>query len=151
MTDITPETSGVVFALKSLTIPDETTQEQWAEIHRSIIVAQGSASKWLRQSRQWGETKFGAEYVGETEAQIELALGLAQQTKPRIELNPEDKAKAIVTIEGLSTSFGMWYRKMQPSIEQWEADKLYKALELIEPMEAAAKKIRERITHLNGY
>lgn len=147
MTDITNQT-GVIFGLKTLTIPEATSQEEWAEIHKSIIVAHGSASKWLRQSRSFGETKFGADYVGQTEAQIELDLGLISAPKPKADLNPQDKAKAIVTIEGISTSFGLWYRKMQPSIAEWDKEKLYKALELLSPIEQAAQSIREKIKSL---
>jgi len=82
------------------------------------------------------------EFTADTEAQLELDLGLAlPEAKPA--LNPADKTKAIVTIEGLSQSFILWQRKMSDEIQGWDKDRLNRALELLEPMEREAKRVRE--------
>lgn len=130
------------FALDRVTMPEDATQEQWGAIHRSILLC-GRASKiWLKQSRAYAADKWGAEYVAEQEEQMELSLGLpALGEKPS--LNPSDKSRAIVTIEGLCSSFMLWQRKMAPEIEGWDRPRLEKALELVGPIEAQAKRMRE--------
>jgi hypothetical protein len=117
-------------------------RDEWAEIHRNILLARHASRAWLKQSREFAEKQWGAEYVGQVEIQCELALGLPQPAeKPK--LNPADKSKAIITIEGISQSFSMWSRKMRDEIETWEKARLQKALELLEPMEKQARRIRE--------
>lgn len=117
-------------------------KDAWEEIHRNILLARHASRAWLKQSREFAEAKWGADYVGQVEVQCELALGLPLPVeKPK--LNPEDKSKAIVTIEGISQSFSMWSRKMSDQIESWDKQRLQKALDLLAPMEAQAKRIRE--------
>ena len=48
-----------------------------------------------------------------------------------------------MTIEGLSQSFILWQRKMSDEIQGWDKDKLTRALDLLEPMEREAKRVRE--------
>jgi hypothetical protein len=43
----------------------------------------------------------------------------------------------------LSQSFILWQRKMSDEIPQWDKDRLNRALELLEPMEKEAKRVRE--------
>jgi hypothetical protein len=83
------------------------------------------------------------DYVAEAEMQMELSLGLPDPKPEKPALNPEDKSRAIVTIEGICQSFALWQRKMAPEIERWDRDRLTKALALVEPIEAQAKRIRE--------
>jgi hypothetical protein len=123
-------------------LPDDLTQDAWAEIHRNILLCRHASRTWLRQSRQYAEGRWGEDFVAETEVQYELALGLPDP-EPKPKLNPEDKSGAIVTIEGISQSFQMWNRKMAPQIESWDQGKLTKALALLAPIEAQAKRIRE--------
>jgi hypothetical protein len=130
--------------IKQISIPDGTTQEQWAEIHRSLLVCKKSAAKWLSQSRSFASDRWGVDYVAETEVQLELGLGFLDLTQPEPgPLNPEDKTSGIVTIEGLSQKFVIWQRKMSEQIERWDDDRLKRALDLLEPMEQQAKRIRE--------
>jgi hypothetical protein len=131
-----------MLGLKELSIPTDTTQEQWAEIHRSLLVCKKSAAKWLSQSRSFASDRWGVDYVAETEVQLELSLGLPEPVKPE-PLNPADKSKAIVTIEGVHQSFVLWQRKMSGEVETWDRDRLNRALELLTPMEQQAKRIRE--------
>lgn len=133
---------GRVLSLHTITIPPETTQDQWSDIHRNLLLAKNSAAKWLTQSRKFAAERWGLDYVAETEVQLELGLGLPQPEKPA-PLNPADKSKAIVTIEGINQSFILWQRKMSDEVEQWDQDRLKRALDLLEPMEKQAKRVRE--------
>jgi len=130
---------------EGLSIPTETTQEGWTDLHRSIIQCKRAAGKWLSQSRKWATDRFGIDFVAETEVQLEMALGIESKDKPA-NLNPGDKSKAIITIEGISQSFALWHRKMGVEIETWDRDRLTRALELLEPMEAQAAVIRARLS-----
>lgn len=137
------------FTQDKVEIPNDATQEQWAEIHKTIMLCRKASRAWLRQSREWAEQKWGAEFVAQTEIQMELALGIEhkpEQTKP--DINPPDKSKAIVTIQGISQSWAMWFRRMKPEIEKWDKERLKAALVLIEPIETQAKAMRERLAGL---
>lgn len=131
----------------SVIIPDDATQDQWAAIHGTILLCRKASRAWLRQSREYAEGRWGADYVAEAEEQMELALGLPQP-EPKPDLNPADKSKAIVTIEGISQQFTLWHRKMAPEIQKWDRARLEKALALIEPIEAQAKAMRERLAQI---
>jgi hypothetical protein len=137
------------FAPDKVTIPEDATQEQWSSIHGTILLCRKASRAWLKQSREWAEAKWGAEYVAEAEEQMELALGLpAPDPTPRLDLNPADKSKAIVTIEGISQQFALWHRKMSGEFERWDKPRLEKALKLIEPIETEAKAMRERLSRI---
>jgi hypothetical protein len=131
------------FAPDALHIPTDITEDAWAEMHRTILLCRASSRLWLRQSRDYASNRWGVEYVAEAEMQMELALGLPEPKPDKPALNPEDKSRAIVTIEGICQSFALWQRKMAPEIERWDRDRLTKALALVEPIEAQAKRIRE--------
>ena len=129
---------------KELVIPSDSTKEQWAEIHGSIMLAKRMAGKWLKVSRNFGEKHYGLEFVAETEVQMEFLLG--DESVDKIQSNnAEDKSKGIVTIEGITQSFKLWQRKIIDDIDNWDEDRLVRALKLIEPMEIQADDIRRRI------
>jgi hypothetical protein len=133
------------FTLEALNIPDNCTMQQWMDIHRSVLTCKRAAGKWLTQSRLFAVGKWGNEWTADAEAQLELDLGLPMpEDKPT--LNPDDKTKAIVTIEGLSQKFEMWERKMHDQIDAWDKPRLERALELLTPMEATAARIRELLS-----
>ena len=130
-----------MFTLNALNLPDTLTPAEWTNIHRDILVCKRAASKWLSQSRDYSTARWGMEFCADTEAQLELDLGLTlADEKPT--LNPDDKTKAIVTIEGLSQKFTVWERKMSDDIGKWDRDRLERALELLSPMEQTAARIR---------
>jgi hypothetical protein len=129
---------------KQLVIPDDATPEQWADIHGSIMLAKRMAGKWLKASREYGEKHFGLDFVAETEVQMEFTLGIEVNDKDESS-NAKDKSKAIVTIEGITQSFKLWQRKIKDDIDNWDKDRLGRALALLEPIEAQARAIRERI------
>jgi hypothetical protein len=130
-----------MFTLNALNLPDTLTPAEWTNIHRDILVCKRAASRWLIQSRDYSTSRWGMEFCADTEAQLELDLGLTlNDEKPT--LNPDDKTKAIVTIEGLCQKFEMWERKMHDEIDAWDRERLTRALELLTPMEATAARIR---------
>lgn len=130
-----------IFTKEALTIPPDTTQEGWREIHKTILTCRKAATKWLSQSRAWAADQWGLDYVAEAEVQLEMALGLPQpQDKPSI--NPNDKSKALVSIEGIHQRFSMWQRKMQDDIPSWQPAQIKRALELLEPIEAQVRALR---------
>lgn len=131
-----------MFTLQALNLPDTLTPSEWTAIHRDILVCKKAATKWLQQSRDYSTGRWGVEFTADTEAQLELDLGLAlPDAKPA--LNPADKTKAIVTIEGISQKFLLWQRKMDEEVTTWDSDRLNAALSLLEPMEKEAQRIRE--------
>ena len=131
---------------KQLVIPDDTTAEQWADIHGSIMLAKRMAGKWLKASREYGEKNFGLDFVAETEVQMEFTLGIEVNDKDESS-NAKDKSKAIVTIEGITQSFKLWQRKIKDDIDNWDKERLTRALSLLEPIEAQARAIRERLNN----
>lgn len=131
-----------MFTLAGLNLPDNLTTAEWADIHRDILTCKQAASKWLQQSRDYSNGRWGMEFTADTEAQLELDLGLSlPEAKPT--LNPADKTKAIVTIEGINQKFLLWQRKMDEELTTWDSDRLNAALALLEPMEREAQRIRE--------
>ena len=136
------------FSPDRLTIADDTTQKQWIDIHATILICRKASRSWLKQSREWAEGKWGADYVADAETQMELALGLpGPDTTPRPSLNPGDKTRAIVTIEGICQQFALWHRKMDEQITTWDRPRIEKALALIEPIEREAKRLRGMLGH----
>jgi len=131
-----------MFTLNALNLPETLTPAEWTNIHKDILVCKRAASKWLSQSRDYSTARWGMEFTADTEAQLELDLGLTL-TEEKPTLNPDDKTKAIVTIEGLSQKFSVWERKMHDDITKWDRDRLTRALELLTPMEATAARIRQ--------
>lgn len=125
-----------------LIFPEEITEEAWAEDHRKIMYYHTFSRKFLRESRAFAAGKWGADFVANVEIQYELALGLPEPKPEKPTLNPEDKSR-VITIEGISQSFTFWRRKMADEIEKWDREQLTKALALLEPIEAQARRIRE--------
>jgi hypothetical protein len=133
-----------MFTLSGLNLPDNLTPAEWTVIHKDILVCKRAASKWIQQSRDYSTSRWGQDFTIDTEIQLEMDLGLALP-EPKPELNPADKTRAIVTIEGLSQKFELWSRKMDSEIEAWDADRLNRALELLTPFEKQAARIRSLI------
>ena len=133
-----------MFTLHALNLPDTLTPAEWTAIHRDILVCKKAATKWLQQSRDYSTGRWGVEFCADTEAQLELDLGLnLPDAKPA--LNPQDKSRAIVTIEGISQKFILWQRKMDEEVTTWDSARLNAALNLLEPMEKEAQRIRSLI------
>ena len=132
------------FQIDSVSIPETATKAEWMDIHRAILTCKRASSRWLKQSRSFGTSRWGIEFVADSEVQIELDLGLELADKPEA-INAKDKSVAIVTIEGISMSFELWHRKVSDDIPKWNQEQLKRALSLIEPIERKAAEIRALI------
>ena len=131
--------------LTELTIPQDATRDQWATIHRQVVICKRASARWIKQSREFAAAKWGVDFVAETEVQIELALGLPVAEEKQ-SINPGDKSARIVTIEGISQSFSMWSRKVDADLPTWDKDQLTRALALVEPIERKAVEIRRMLS-----
>ena len=129
----------------SIVFKDGLTKSEWYEVHRRLCHTKRYATAWIKSSREYGIIHHGMDYVAYAEVQIEMDLGMVHLPKPET-LNPPDKSKAIVTIEGIHQSFVLWQRKMSDEVEEWDKDKLKRALDLLEPMETQAKRVRELLS-----
>ena len=136
-------TESTTFAPDALNIPSDITEEAWAEMHRTILLCRASSRLWLRQSRDYASTRWGVDYVAEAEMQMELALGLPEPKPEKPALNPEDKSRAIVTIEGTSQSESLWWRKMAAEVERWDRERLARLYAYYEPIMEHGKRIRQ--------
>jgi hypothetical protein len=134
----------VQYNSKDIKFADNLTREQWADIHKQILLARHASRAWVKQSRKFAEEQWGGEYVASVEVQAEFQFGL-RNDEEKLKLNPPDKTKGILTIEGISQSFAMWSRKMSDEIDKWDTDRCERALELLEPMESQAKRLRKRL------
>ena len=140
---------NTMFTLAALILPETLTPAEWTLIHKDILTCKRAASKWLQQSRDYSNGRWGMEFTADTEAQLEFDLGLAlPEAKPN--LNPADKTKAIVTIEGINQRFILWQRKMNEEVTTWDSARLNAALNLLEPMEKEAQRLRNLLTRNDG-
>lgn len=138
-----------MFTLAGLNLPDNLTPAEWTDVHKDILTCKRAAAKWLQQSRDYSNGRWGMAFTADTEAQLEFDLGIAlPDAKPA--LNPADKTKAIVTIEGLNQKFILWQRKVDEEITNWDETRLKAALNLLEPMEREAARLRGLLTKNNG-
>jgi len=141
MNIILPET----FTKDTVNIPDNCTQEQWKAIHSTIMLCRYASKQWLKQSRGYADARWGAEYVGQVEAQLELDLGgciESAKDNGSDAINPADKSTAIVTIQGIGSQFQLWERKMKDEIPRLSAENLTKAIEILEPIERKVREMR---------
>lgn len=141
MNIILPET----FTKDAVNIPEDCTQEQWKAIHGTIMLCRHASKEWLKQSRGYADTRWGSEYTGQVEAQLELALGACIEggkDKGQDGINPADKSTAIVTIQGIGSQFQLWERKMKDEIPRLSAENLTKAIEILEPIERKVREMR---------
>lgn len=129
------------FTPQGINIPEGITQEDWAQIHKTILTCKHAAAKWLKQSRDYGTAQWGVEFVADTEVQLELGLGIEFKDTPNV--NARDKSPRIVNIEGVAQSFSLWDRKMADEIPTWDKDQLTRAIDLLEPIEARVRAMRE--------
>ena len=131
-----------MFTLSGLNLPNNLTPAEWTVLHKDILVCKKAAAKWVKESRNYSTSRWGQDFTIDTEIQLEMDLGLSIP-EPDLSLNPADKSRGIVTIEGLSQKFELWQRKMEDEIDTWDADRLNRALELLTPFEKQAARIRQ--------
>ena len=123
------------FTPETVQIPADATQEQWASIHRTVMLCRKASKAWLKRSRAFASERWGIDFVAEAEVQMELALGI-EAPKESTKLNPRNKSTAIVTIEGIAQQFVLWHRNMDDEIATWDRPRVEKALGLLRPIGA---------------
>jgi hypothetical protein len=127
------------------TMPAGSTRDDWARAHGQLMVANTMIKSWCKDSRAYGIENYGEEFVAEWEVQLEFSLGLPSDDTKETTLNPKDKSRVFVSIEGINQQFSMWQRKMEDEIPNWDNDKCKRALGLLEPIEQQAAKLRAMI------
>jgi len=129
---------------KKLSLSNDLTKDEWESEHKKLLFYRYAARSFVKQSRQYAENKWGADYVAECEQQFELDLDLPRlEVKPS--LNPSDKSGGIITIEGISKSFTMWDRKMLDQFKAWDNVQINKAIALLEPVEKRLQMLRSSL------
>jgi hypothetical protein len=131
----------------NLNLPEDMSQAQWAELHSSLVAVKRKAKALIVQSYDYGAKHYGEEFADQIHEQAELALGLPQP-KDKPDINGEGKAKGIVSVEGIAQSFSIWQRGVAHLIPRWDKAKIQRALDLLEPIEAQAKALRDRLEAL---
>ena len=133
---IIPEQQLTTEELKSYTIPEEITQEAWEKGHKDLLYYKEAARYLILKSQAFGAKKFGIETVAKVEAHFFLKMGIDPTKPAMLERDPETDV-----LKHIQQSVQRWMAKSNP--EAWDRDKLNRALELLEPMEREAKRVRE--------
>ena len=127
-----------------LIIPDSLTLEEFYESYRLLLHFNKRSRAWRRKLEKFGIDKYGLDAVVGVYDQIMMELGDDQTPPESLSVNPEDKTKAIITIEGISQNCSMWWRKVEPEMIGWEIPRLKKAAALL----AEPKRIESCIQEL---
>ena len=133
------------FSIERVEIPQNATQDEWAKLHKAILLCKRASSRWLKQSRDFATQQWGIEFVAETEVQIEMDLGLTLPPE-QATINAKDKSTAFVTMEGISMRYELWFRKVADDIPKWDQSQIKRALELMEPIERKAQELRNMLS-----
>ena len=125
----------------SIIFREGLSKAEWYEVHRRLMHAKSHATAWIKTSEQYGIGNYGISETANAIAEIERDLFGVKVEKPN--LNPTDKSRTFLSIDGISARFILWQRKMQGEIEDWDRPRLQKFLDLVGPMEEQAKRVRE--------
>jgi hypothetical protein len=121
-----------------ISISESCTVDEWMEAGRKIAISstkvKGSHKNWITI----GVKKWKRPFVRDSWDQIELDLGLKTPEEPQESLNPGGKATGFLSIEGVMGGFGIWFRKMEEEIQQWDENRLVRLRRLITPVVALA-------------
>ena len=117
------------------------TQEGWTEIHQRILACKRHAGKWASKSRKFAANKWGIDFVAESEAQMELALGIEAKTGPE----PCDEPREVVAANGLVRAYERGYGK-DADLAGWDAARAGRVLELMGPIEGFLVRLRGIVT-----
>lgn len=125
----------------SIVFRDGLSKAEWYEVHRRLMHTKSHATAWIKTSEKYAVDNYGIADTAKAIAEIERDLFGVRIEKPN--LNPTDKSRTYLSIDGISARFVLWERKMHDEVETWDKDKLTRALDLLEPMERQAKRVRE--------
>jgi hypothetical protein len=127
-----------------LIIPDSLTLQEFYESYRLLLHFNKRARAWRRRLEKFGIDKYGLDAVVGVYDQILMELGDDQTPPENLSVNPDDKTRAIITIEGIVQNCSMWFRKVEPEMGGWDVMRLRKAAALL----AEPKRIESRIQEL---
>lgn len=133
---IIPEQQLTTEELKTYTIPENITQDDWEKGHKDLLYYKEAARYLILKSQAFGAKKFGIETVAKVEAHFFLQMGIDPAKPAMLERDPDTDV-----LKHLQQSVERWMKKSTP--EAWDKDKLTRALDLLEPMEREAKRVRE--------
>jgi hypothetical protein len=133
---IIPEQQLTAEELKTYTIPEDITVEDWEDGHRKLLYYKEASRYLILKSQAFGAKKFGIETVARVQAMFCLQMGIDPTKPAMLERDPETDV-----LRHLQQSVERWMAKSNP--EAWDKDKLTRALDLLEPMEREAKRVRE--------
>ena len=83
--DFTASLRPIVGADFGLSISDNATQDEWVAMHHQLLQCKRHASQWLSKSRKFASDKWGIDFVAESEAQLELQLGIEHKPKVMVD------------------------------------------------------------------
>ena len=122
-------------------LSDSITQEGWAEIHQRILACKRHAGKWASKSRKFAANKWGIDFVAESEAQMELALGIEGKAEPE----QCDEPREVLAANGLVRAYERGYGK-DTNLAGWDTARAGRVLELMGPIEGFLVRLRGIVT-----
>jgi len=125
-----------------LIIPSDLTTTEFYEAYRRARHYKSWVRAWTKRLEEFGLESYGQEAMQSMYEQVALELGDDQTPPKELGLNPDDKSTAIITIQGISSQFGLWERKMREEIPKFSAENLTKAIEILEPIERKVREMR---------
>jgi hypothetical protein len=134
---IIPDKRLTLDQLDQWEIPAETTKEQWTEGHTQLLWYAYAVKRLLPKSEAFGRAQFGDEHWIETEARFQLEFGLPIPDSSTPRETDEDRVLAY-----LCKGVERWMER-SGNLDTWDSDRLNAALNLLEPMEKEAQRIRE--------
>ncbi len=122
--------------VESWQIPETTTQDQWEEGHKQLLLVQQITRKLLPKSQSFGVKHFGVDALIEIEAAFQLEFGLPSQEEKPVSNNTE-----ITVIDYLEKGFKRLASRSQ-EFETWDTERLQRAVALLEPVSETLLKLR---------
>jgi hypothetical protein len=122
----------------------DVTFEQWKYSHNELLRMGKYLKSYIKQSVDFAVDKFGLEETAYAVAHMETGLGIEDKST-KSGINPNDKSKAIVTIESVRMGFDLWYRKMDPEIDNWDRAACEKARFLVSPIVRFDERLRSKL------
>jgi hypothetical protein len=103
-----------------------------------------AAEDWLKKSSENNLTAL------ELQRSIKAGKIVRDEESPRV--NADDKSTGIVTIEGIRAQFDLWLKKVEQFgfPDEWDARRLNKVRELLNPMRETALKVSVLVMQKGG-
>jgi hypothetical protein len=119
---------------EGIRMPETMTRDQWQEVHGRLLQCKRAAAGWLAKSRRFATERWGAEFVGKCETQMELELGIEHQ---ELEEHPAPDYLAIAASIAKRAS-----RLPLDEIDRWDESTRKQALAELSPMVAIIDRLR---------